>query len=535
MNYILDTHAAETNRVFGKTNTFLLNSILALFHRSYLDSYDKAFIDITKETVSLINDPSLAYESSITRANQILTGVIHELCELQDKPTPDWLEARLKPLKVDHFEFVKMICSEFAEIETLPLERIKAKYLALRSLCDTYKEGYLVKSLAREMFGTVLNSDEHGAIPAMEMAMERILPLIQRKSARDPLNIPGISTFVSSSDKEAMVAEFKEAAELIDTRSVLKSGYQGWDKSLSDYGGLLRGSVIELQAISGGSKSDTARVFLTGVARHTKPFLLDETKKPCLIYLTLEDTISRSLSRTLTQVRREDQDRFDVEEVSEEESFEQYRELVESGGYTVFNIKGRQKELTPRNVLSLLEAIIDDGYEVHLMVMDYMGQLSFSDIDEANNSECIKTGYSYVFNFCQENKIAAILCAQIAGREYSEVIKSAADDGLKELVNKNISSQSMNIINVLDGRVMVHVVKGSSKAYHIWSSGKSRHGTSVLPADKYAVYEMHSAIDTRDGVMKPAGFIKPDHNDICRALKHVPQLGIDEDDEMVSF
>lgn len=535
MTYILDTNAAETNKVFGKTNTFLLNSILALFHRGYLGNYDSDFVKQTKDTLELITDPGITYESSITRANEILTDIIYELCALSEVPTVEWLEVRLKPLKVDHFEFINLIVDEFKNISEMGDEKIRIKYRIYRSLCDNYKEGFLIKSVAREMFGSVLNGDELTAVESMQSAIEKITPLVSRAAKDGPLSIPGISEYVMSNDKDAMVAEFKEAAQVVDARSVLKCGIQGWDRGMSDYGGMIRGAVMELQAISGGSKSDTARRYLTGVAEFTKPYMFDKTKKPALVYLTLEDTIARSLSRTLTQLRREKVGYFDVEDIPEEDAFELYRETVEKNGYTVFNIKGRQKELTPKNLLAVLQSIMDDGYEIHLFVADYMGLLSFADIDEANNSECIKTGYSYVFNFCQENKISAILCAQIAGREYQKVIDSAENDGLRELVHSNLSSQSMNIINVLDMRVMVNTVKGPTRAFHQIAFGKGRFSTALSEKDKYAVYELHRAVDRRDGVEKPAGFIVPDHDGPCRALARTPQVGMGEESLDIGF
>lgn len=536
MNFILDSQAAETNRVFGKTNTFLLNTVLALFHRGYLGSYDRQFVITTKETLEIVATTGFTYENSITRTNQILSAIIEDLLVLDEPPTPEWLEIRLKPLKIDHPTYIDVIINEFNKVGEMSYKEIKERYLIYRGMCDRYKEGYLVKQLAREIFGSVLNSEETGAMDAIHQAMERITPLLDKKASKGPLSIPGISSFVMSDDETALQSEFKEAAQTVDTRSVLKSGYKGWDMQMSDYGGMLRGTVAELQAISGGGKSDTARVFLNGVARHTTPFMFDSNKKPCLIYLTLEDTIARSITRVLTQARREELERFDVPEVSEDEATKLYREMVEVNGYTVFNIKGKQKELTPRQVIQMLEAIMDDGYEIHLLVMDYMGLLSYGDIDEANHSEQIKTGYSYLFNFCQENLIAAILCAQIAGREYSKVIDSAENDGLRRMVHENISSQSMNIINVIDIRIMVHVVKGSSRAFHIFTTGKNRVGTGLSESEKYCVYELHRAMDTRDGVVKPAGYIKPDHYTEAKYLKRIPTgIGLDDDDDIVLF
>lgn len=172
---------------------------------------------------------------------------------------------------------------------------------------------------------------------------------------------------------------------------------------------------------------------------------------------------------------------------------------------------------------------MDDGYEIHLLVADYFGLLTFSDIDESNNSECIKTGYSYVFTFCQENKISAMLCAQIAGAAYQKVHDAVENDGLKELVNANLSSQSTNIINVLDIRILVHVVQGSKRAFHIFSVGKNRFGTALSHSDKYCIHELHQAVDSRDGVTKPAGFVKRDVNGVSKALRRLPEIGMDDD------
>lgn len=533
MNNILDTQVANSSKVFGKTNTFLLNSVLALFHRGYLGSYDKEFKSVTLETLELIEDPGQHFETSISYANDILTGVITELCSLEEKVSSEWLTIRLKPLKVDHFEFITVITEEFKSISEKSEEEIKSSYKIYRELCNKYKEGYLVKSVARTLFGSVLNQNEMGAKDELLSAIDKITPLLSRDPSFGIGNIPGISGYIRSSDEEAVREQFRLAAEVVDKRSVLKCGIQGWDNGMSDYGGLLRGTVVELQAISGGSKSDTARCYLNGVARTTTPHLFDDSKKPALVYLTLEDTLARSVSRTFQQMRMEDEDKFDVEELSDEESYGKYRETVEKNGYTVFSIKGKQKELTPSNVLQMLQAIMDEGYEIHLFVMDYIGLLSFADIEEANNSEAIKTGYSYVFNFCQENRIGTILCAQIAGKAYEKVKESAESDGIKDLVNVNLSSQSMNVINVIDVRIMVNVVVGSSRAFHQFAVGKNRFGTAQSLKDKYAVYEMHRALDSRDGLIKPAGFVKRDVGGPSKALRATPPIGMDE--ESISF
>ncbi len=531
MNKILDSQTVETNKVFGKTNTFLLNSILALFHRGYLGSYDKTFIDSTIETLTLIKDPGLHFESTMSYANDILTGIISELTQLTEKPSPEWLEIRLKPLKVDHFDFIKVIITEFSEIATYTDHQIKMRYRIYRDMCDQYKEGFLVKSIAREMFGAVLNGDELLAKESMREALERITPLLGHSSGKGIEDIPGISKYVRSDDVEAIELEFKEAAELVDTRSVLRCGITDWDESLSDYGGMLRGCIAEMQSVSGGSKSDTGRSYLTGVARTTIPFMFDESKKPALVYLTLEDSLSRGLSRVLTSIRREEQDKYDVEEISEVDAGKLYKEYTGVNGYTIFNVKGKQKELTPRNVIAVLQNIIDDGYEIHLFVQDYMGLLSYTDIVEANNSEAIKTGYSLINNFCQENKIAAILMAQIAGATYGKVKDAAPNDGIRHQVEENLSSQSMNIINVLDIRIMVNVLHGPNGSYHQWAVGKNRVGTSLSPKQKYCVHKLHQAIDSRDGTMKPAGFIKVG----TPSLRRTPDVGMDDEDESLGF
>jgi len=528
MNSILDSRTANTNTVFGKTNTYLLNTILALFHRGYLGTYDRDFVESSLKTIEMIKPQGFQLESNISFANDILSDIIFEIAK-SDKPlTPDWLSIRLKPLKVDHESFVNVIISEFADIGTLSDETIKERYRLYRQLCDGYKEGFLLKQVARESFASVLNSSEANAEQCITEALEKIAPLLGNKHT-DDIKLPrGISSYVKSSDEEAMAEQFEEAKKRVDTRSVLKCGVQGWDRSLSDYGGLLRGQVVEIQATSGGSKSETVRMYMAGVGRHTKPFLMDEKKKPALVYITMEDSISRSISRVLTILRREKYERYDIPELSEEESVVQYREFVESTGYTVINLRGRQKELTPKGIVAALQAISDDGYEIHICAVDYMGVLSFTDTEEANNSESIKTGYSILFTYLQEQKIAGLLCGQIAGGQYGKITEECEKDGLPKLVDGNLSSQSMNIINVLDTRVMVHVVKGDNRAFHQWAVGKNREGTAMPTKDKYCVYELHRALDHSDGIMKPAGFVPPDIYTECRALRSTPSVKVAE-------
>lgn len=533
---LLSDNSGSYSAQLNKTHTILLHIVMALFHKSYLSTTDITFESKVLDTIDEYLPQAMTSEGSIARVNTTLIDVIKAIIirTSKDPITKEWLLIQLEPLSVDHENVINKIVKSIKDLEDLDKITIKKRFDVYTGFIYEYQMGFLLKQKAKELFAKSLNASEENVANILKTAFKEIEPLLVVENDNPIISVKGMDDIVISNDEDAVKAKFKEASESVDPASVLKCGIQGWDRSFSDYGGGLRGTFGEIQALSGHGKTDTMRRLLRGFAMNNTPYMIDPKLKPAMVYISLEDPTFRTIDRIVQQLRREESNSYDLPPMDEDEKCAYFKERMGCKGYTVILVKARNKELTAGGVIEILDKIKGLGYEIHLGMIDYMGCLDVTDIDEANNSESVKTAHSRVMNYMQENKIFGIAANQVAGAKYEKIVGNEAQkDGIKFGVHQNLSAQSNNIINVLDFRVLVNVVKGPNAAYHQWAMGKARHSTSVPSKDMYAVYKMHSA-KGEDGIFRPAGFILADGEGPCMALRTTPDMDAgygDDDDE----
>lgn len=516
----------------NKTNTFLMNVLLALYHKSFLPDNGDQF----KEKISLTLDefaPSRLHgEGSVGRVNNLLIDLIEDVINLSSK-TPistEWLSIKLEPLSVDHGNVIHAIIKIADEVSKLPVEKIEERFRFYTGLIFSYQKGFLLKKKAREAFSRTLGANEEQISKVLKDVMLELEPMLVVKELDTSMEIAGVNEIVSTGDTEAIKDKFRLAEAVLDPKSVMLTALQGVNTSLSTQGGLLRGQFIEIQAPSGGAKSDTTRYIMRGVALHNDPYLFDQRKKAALVYISLEDQIDHSIDSMVTQLRREEGDCYDLEPWTIEQKTEYFHTRMEARGFKIFLIKADQKVLTSSGIIEIFEYIKQAGYEIALAAVDYMGQLDYSDINEPNESETIKTSYARVFTYTTTNRITFIALSQVAGADYRKLNDEANDvDAAATLVDANLSSFCKNIINVIDTRVLIKIEKGNSGAYYQWAVGKNRKGTQLRPDERYCVYRMHSCLD-KLGIRRPSGFILSDLGGRSMALKNTPDITLSTDD-----
>lgn len=529
---ILADKAGDINTQLSRTNKVLLNIVMALFHKSFLKNKDYSFEDVLIDTIDDYVPNLLTTEGNVALVNRTFVDVIKLLLHNRtgEPVSLIWCDIQLTPIKVHHPEVIKHITTQLGSLSDLSEVDIMARYRVYVKLIQEYQLGFMLKQKAKELFASALNASEENIEDVLKRAYESLTPMFVMSDDNPIVSITGVEDMVVSDDEDAIRDKLIEAAEVINPLAVMKTGIQGWDKAFSDHGGILRGSFGEIQALSGHGKSDTARAVIAGVARHTIPFMHDDKLTPAIVLISLEDPSSRSISKIVNQLRREEGDCYDLEPWTREQESAYFNKETGRNGYRVILIKARQKELTANGVIEILQHVMTMGYEIHLAAVDYMGCLDVSNIQEANNSEMVKTAHARVMGFTQPNDIAFIALNQVAGAKYEKVIgtdqANQVKDGIKFAVHQNLSSQSNNIINVLDYRIIVNIVKGDTAAYHQFAMGKNRHGTSIHSKDLYSVYALHRAVG-EDGVSRPAGFIRSDSNGPSMSLKSTPDLNPD--------
>lgn len=489
--------------------TALLNIILALINQSYGSNKNETLLHVIDEAFEMIRLPATVGDGA--DQGSLLLNLKELAEELRTQGTkhpydPNWLKLRTKVLAVYHKDVKDLLEEVIQELGKRADEEYNADYIYYHNAINRYVRDSKFQNIMfkwacrfRENPDMVHNREQY-----IREMNEELSPYVGQSTGFQYTDINGIVSEVDVEDDEKLGELYQEVQELSSSAGVLKFDLQGWNEAFGKNGGVLRGTLGELQAMSGCGKSETMRKMLTGIARNNDPLMIDENKKPLILYLTLEDTQREAYEKMFTQMYSEEFDVLvNIAEFNYEDIVAYVKKTLRARGYHFKVIEGEKHKVTPYDVITLLESLSTQGYEIHAMGLDYMLLLDLSSVPGFMDTYKIKNSYGIIGAYTKTRGITCITAAQIDDSAKSLMLES--DEFAKEAVERNYSAGSKYIIHELDWRVFTHVTDGCDGFwYHQFAIGKNRTSRMTPYKDKYAVYRMH-LVDGQAG-----GFIKSD-------------------------
>lgn len=187
---------------------------------------------------------------------------------------------------------------------------------------------------------------------------------IERYSAMDFSLKDDISTFNAFT---------KTIKELNKPNNYIKSGIKKLNEMLN--GGFQNGRVYLFLAVMKHFKSGLLLNICLWACKYNKNIILkDKTKVPCVLYLTMENSISETIERTFVYCENKN-----IKEYSAKDSIE----IVRKELYTKTGINLEMKYRPPKSISTIdLNAMIDDlyneGQECIMIVQDYTKKIRSS-------------------------------------------------------------------------------------------------------------------------------------------------------------
>lgn len=293
----------------------------------------------------------------------------------------------------------------------------------------------------------------------------------------------GSETF-SLTDSDVFIRTMSNVYDRLHNPSTkLKTGMQAFNNIIS--GGFENGRIYLLFGLPGEGKSMTMLNLALQLKKFNKEYQpKDPTKKPCIVYLTMENSLEETIERAHGILVAKDFDR--------RLSLEQMTEQFKNSGFAVTDddpidivIKYIPANTVDTDyVYALYDELADSNKEVICMVQDYIKRIKCRDFDILGKDPYMALG-SVVDEFKQfaiDKDIPVITASQL-NREAAKAIdegRKISRNNLVECVGRNNIGESIKILENIDSGIIIIPEKDAAdNPYMGFSLIKSRYGTNA--------------------------------------------------------
>jgi len=312
----------------------------------------------------------------------------------------------------------------------------------------------------------------------------------------------GQVTNLDISDTEALKAVIKEGQESNSIEGIMKTGWQGFNRMMGDYNGMRRGDMILIGALQHNYKSGMLMQIPKHVALYNKPYMIDPTKKPLIINISLENKVQDNILILYKNLKENETGvECDITSLDIQEAADYISSQLGINGYHYRLLRYDPTEFTFRRLISLLDGFLADGYEIHLVSIDYLNMMSKEGCQGANDAGRIRDLFRRVRSYCNPKHITCLTAHQLSS-DAKYLIRQGAEDFVKEIANKGYYDSAKGIDQEVDVEVSIHIEKpGDDRSYLTMMRGKHRKSGKITPEnDLYCVYRFEPIGDIPDDV-----------------------------------
>lgn len=348
---------------------------------------------------------------------------------------------------------------------------------------------------------------------------EKMIELSTKISSGDYENVSEVVNlyrdFISGSHKELTQFKVKEDDERLDSTldlsslSVLASevvkelstsgyylntGLENLDNAMG--GGLKRGTLTLFGAKTSGFKSGLMLNLACSIKLHSKGIeTFDKTKKPCVIYLSLENTQTETFKRlisyttdyTLSQIKE-----MDPAELAKACSDGLNGDMA-SEDLQLMLLYKKSKTIDINHIYNVISEYETQGYEVVSLFVDYLSTMNstrYKSSDMQSNALALADIASELYNLAIGKNIAVVSGYQLNRSAYDSNNKATGIETLKNVGESfKLTTYADNIYTINKSRITILTPNGEKKTTHYirFDEAKQR---SNLTSNKGYFYEV---------------------------------------------
>jgi len=274
---------------------------------------------------------------------------------------------------------------------------------------------------------------------------------------------------------DACMRQFHE--ELSNPSRKLRTGMVAWNEMLN--GGFENQRVYAIFGLPSEGKSTTLLDLCLQIKRHNKDYILkDPTKRPCVVFLTMENGERETIERIWAMITdKGEMSHFTVEEVMNILRTEGELYLSDDNPVDIIIKYVPGESVDTGYLYTLTEDLEDDGYEVICLIQDYLKRIR----PVYNSNAEIRVQYGSIINefkvFAILKDIPVITASQLnreATKHIDEGRKANKADLLRLFGRSNIGESQLILENIDAGYFIVPEYNSEGAKYLGIQKVKSR-------------------------------------------------------------
>ena len=480
----------------------LIKAITLLYRESLIETKKDNSADLVRTVLENIKVPEISI--GMNREREIVIALKKTALEMCENAYDHFYEKGdlLTTLKLNCADESRLYETAEAGIDTEITETsIKRSVASIRaSIQKHFGEQKVDELLNKAAFTIRHNRDKIKSVPNfISELVSQLEPFQISSQAKDPAIVGEID--IGNVNEAAAV--FEEIKHMQDGTSLLKSGWQEFDRFLQ--GGLRRGEEVMLGALQHNYKTGFTLSWFAQIARHNKPMMIDPKKKPLLLRISFEDDLTNNMSFLYEYLKKHESEDPNVEQVSHssnEEIAGYVKEKLQVNGYHIKMIRVDPSQWSYMHLCNKITELEADGYEIHLCMVDYLAMLPTTGCTMGPTGSDVRDMYRRVRNFMSPRKITFVTPHQLS-TEAKQLIRDGRQNFVQEVQGKGYLDKCRTLDQELDLEMYIHIEKHQKKYYLTIQRGKHR-GVPVLDDEfKYFVLPFPKTGPILEDVGKP--------------------------------
>lgn len=315
----------------------------------------------------------------------------------------------------------------------------------------------------------------------------------------------GLVSEINFKDLGSIKREFGVMKDEISSNGALRFGLQGFNRMLGSARGGRRGELMVVGALQHNYKSGFALDMLRHAAMYNTPYMFDRERKPLLLRISLENPARNDIMHLYKSIVEQDTGLpVDLENLDIDEASAYIKTVMESNGYEVILRHYDPSDFTFYDLFELIESLEADGYEIHMLNIDYLNLMNKKGCDSGPMGADTRSLFRRVRNFINNKtrRIFTITPHQLS-TEAKVMTRAGVTNFVKEIANKGYYDSCRTLDQECDVEIYLHKETINGVAYLTMQRGKHR-GLPVItqPRDLYCVYPFHDVGNIIDDYLK---------------------------------
>ncbi len=274
-----------------------------------------------------------------------------------------------------------------------------------------------------------------------------------------------------------------------DQSMIFKSGWEQINRMVQ--GGFRKKEMWVIGALQHSYKSGFLQSLFCQFCLHNTP-IIKPNKKPCIMYISLEDTSETYLEfiyRYLyTNEKNEEPDiKFikNKEKRTEQLSYmsSYITEKLTKTGFTPLLMELDPTQCSVEQLINILNNKEKEGYDIQAVILDYLYKIPVEANNLKNSAEMVQVMYQQIRSYITKKNMLLITAHQLS-TEAKSLTKGGCGligiDFLQEVSNKGYYEASKRLDQVVDGEIYLNKFEKDKVTYLAVMRGKHRIPT-ILP------------------------------------------------------